>query len=502
MSLRIRNTNLALIVVLLLSSLWWGCKSDSQSEVKPKPNIILIVADDLGYGDLGCYGQKKFKTPNIDRLAAEGMRFTQHYAGTAVCAPSRAALMTGLHTGHTYVRGNRGMNNGQYPLPDSALTLPELLKEAGYITGAFGKWGLGFPASTGDPMNQGLDEFFGYNSQTFAHNYYPHELWHNRDKIVLEKNEGIKRGEYAPSLIHEKALDFITRHKDTTFFLFVPTIIPHAELVAPDEYMDRFLISNTVERRADVKSTFGTETPYQGTDDPADPRFKLGGYGSQLYPHAAFAAMLNVLDDQVGQIVDKVKELGLEENTIIIFSSDNGPHKEGGADPDFFDSNGPYRGYKRDLYEGGIRVPLIVRWPGKIAAGSTSDHISAFWDFMPTLAELADVKVPLPIDGISFVPALLNKGSQQEHQYLYWEFHEQGRKQAVRMGQWKAVRTGIAQNPNAPLELYDLAATPGEDQNVAAQHPDIVDTMEQIMHDAHTETRDWPFFAGQEIHNE
>ncbi len=460
-----------------------------------KPNIIYILADDLGYGDLSCYGQQKFSTPNIDRLAAEGKLFTQHYAGSTVCAPSRSALMTGLHTGHTQVRGNRGINGGQYPLPADAVTLPKRLKAAGYVTGAFGKWGLGYPGSEGDPLKQGFDEFFGYNSQTIAHNYYPWDLWHNTEKIILEENEGEKQGAYAPHLIQEKTLAFLEQHKDTTFFLFVPSVIPHAELVAPAAYMAQFNENASAERPADFRSVFSPEKPYQGVDHMGDNRFKVGDYGSQAHPRAAFAAMVTLLDDQVGEIMAKVKELGLEENTIIIFTSDNGPHREGGADPDFFNSNGPFKGYKRDLYEGGIRVPMIAKWPGQIQAGSTSDHISAFWDVLPTACEMAGKEAPAGTDGISFLPALLGQAGQRQHAYLYWEFHEQGKKQAVRKGDWKAVRTGLAKNPEAPVELYNLAEDPGEERNVADQHPERVREMREIMQKEHVEDPVWPFFA-------
>ena len=470
-------------------------KHTETAQKKQKPNIIYILADDLGYGDLSCYGQQKFNTPNIDRLAAEGIRFMQHYAGSTVCAPSRSALMTGQHTGHTFVRGNRGMNQGQFPLPDSAFILPELLKQAGYVTGAFGKWGLGFPGSEGDPMAQGFDEFFGYNSQTIAHNYYPRELWHNKEKITLQENAGVKRGRYAPDLIQEKTLAFIEQHQDTSFFLYVPTVIPHVELTAPQAYMTRFAGKAAAGSTEPFTSKFAPEKPYHGIDDPQDPRFKVGGYGSQAYPRAAFAAMVKVLDDQVGQIVKKVKELGLEENTLIIFTSDNGPHREGGADPDFFNSNGPFKGYKRDLYEGGIRVPLIASWPGKIRANSTSDHISAFWDVMPTLADLAGVTKPENTDGLSFVPTLLGQEGQKQHAYLYWEFHEQDRKQAVRLGDWKGVRVGLAKDAAAPLELYNLKADPGEERNVAARHPEVVQQMLSILEQSHTEDPNWPFLS-------
>lgn len=485
-----------LILPLLFICLVTACKKDSKmASQSQKPNIIYILADDLGYGDLSCYGQGKFKTPNIDRLAGEGMRFMQHYAGATVCAPSRSSLMTGLHTGHTFVRGNRRVNpEGQYPIPDIAYTVAEMMKEAGYVTGAFGKWGLGYPESEGDPNHQGFDQFYGYVSQTLAHSYYPWYLWDNQEKVMLPENEGAKKGAYAPELIQKKTLAFLEQHKDSTFFLYVPSVIPHAELVAPEEYMTQFGEKPSPEQPY-FKSMFAPEKPYQGTDNVNHPRFKKEDYGSQAHPHAAFAAMVTVLDDQVGEIMDKVKELGLDENTLIIFTSDNGPHTAGGHDPDFFNSNGPLKGYKRDLYEGGIRVPMIARWPGKIKAGSESDHISAFWDMMPTLAEVAGAAKPGNVDGISFLPTLFGEENQQEHEYLYWEFHEQGRKQAVRMGNWKAVRTGIAKNLDAPIELYDLSVDIGEEHNIADQHPEVVIEMKNIMQHAHEEDSAWPFFA-------
>ena len=312
---------------------------DAQNQEKvervEKPNVIYILADDLGYGDLGCYGQTKFATPNIDKLAQKGMLFTQHYSGSTVCAPSRSALMTGMHTGHTVVRGNKEVRpEGQHPIPDSTYTLAEAFKSAGYQTGAFGKWGLGYPGSEGDPIKQGFDTFFGYNCQRLGHNYYPRHLWSNNDSLVLEGNHGNKKEVYAPNLIHEKTLDFIDENKENPFFLYVPSIIPHAELVAPDSIMNAF------------RGKYDPEHQFQGVDDGPD--YRNGPYGSQKESHAAFAAMVSLLDLQVGEIMDKVEELGLTDNTIIIFTSDNGPHQEGGADPDYFDSNGPLKGYKRE----------------------------------------------------------------------------------------------------------------------------------------------------------
>src|SRR5512133_2982116 len=358
----------------LFSSLALTACGHAEKE-KSLPNIVYILADDLGYGDLSCYGQKKFSTPNIDRLARQGMLFTQHYTGCTVSAPSRSCLLTGLHTGHTPIRGNKNWEpEGNWPLPANTFTLAGMLKTKGYVTGAFGKWGLGYIDSEGDPNKQGFNEFYGFNCQTLAHNYYPDHLWHNHEKIILHENDSAKKGAYAPDLIHSAALKFLDKNKNNQFFLFYPTTIPHAELFAKEEYMSRF------------RGKFTPEKAFKGTDD--GPAFRLGPYGSQPEAHAAFAAMVTELDDYVGELLSKLKELGLDENTIVIFASDNGPHLEAGADPDFFDSNGPLRGYKRDIYDGGIRTAFIVRWPGKVKEGTRTEHVSAFWDVMPTLAEI------------------------------------------------------------------------------------------------------------------
>ncbi len=461
-----------LLVVLLFSSCQQ--KSAQTQMLTQKPNIVFILADDLGYGDLSGYGQSRFSTPNIDQLAESGMRFTQHYAGCTVCAPSRSSLMTGQHTGHTFIRGNKEWQpEGQYPLESKALTLAEILKDAGYVTGAFGKWGLGYPGSEGDPNMQGFDEFFGYNCQRMGHNYYPYHLWHNQEKVVLEGNAGQQKGEYGPEIIHRQALKFLEDNRDKPFFLFYPSIIPHAELIAPEEYMAKY------------RGKFLPEKIYAGVDE--GPNYKNGAYGSQPEPHAAFAAMVDYLDMQVGEIVSKLKELGLYENTLIIFTSDNGPHKEGGADPGFFDSNGPLKGYKRDVFEGGIRVPMIAVWNGKILAGSLSNHISAFWDVLPTFAEIAEASVPENIDGISFLPTLLGK-EQQEHEYMYWEFHEQGGRKAIRKGDWKLVQYNISNPEETTTELFNLAEDIGEENNVAAAHPELVKELLQLMQNARTDS--------------
>jgi arylsulfatase A-like enzyme len=448
---------------------------------KPLPNIVYILADDLGYGDLSCYGQQKFSTPNIDRLAQQGMLFRQHYTGCTVSAPSRSSLMTGLHTGHTPIRGNKGwLPEGQWPLSAKSITIAEMLKTKGYATGAFGKWGLGYIDTEGDPNSQGFDEFFGFNCQSLAHNYYPDHLWHNHEKILLSENEGNKTGAYAPDKIHQAALEFIEKNRNKPFFLFYPTTIPHAELVAKEKYMEMF------------RGKFDPEKSFKGVDDGPD--FRLGPYGSQPETHAAFAAMVRELDDYVGGIIAKLSELGLEKNTIVIFASDNGPHMEGGADPDYFDSNGILKGYKRDMYEGGIRTPMLVKWPGKIKPGSTSDHISAFWDVMPTFAEITGAYVPQEIDGISFLPSLLIKTKKQkQHEYLYWEFHEQGGKIAVRMGNWKAVQRNVDKIPQGSVELYNLSDDIGETADVASSNPEIVSKMENIIKQAHKPSEVFPF---------
>jgi arylsulfatase A-like enzyme len=432
------------------------------------PNIIYILADDLGYGDLGCYGQELFETPNIDRMAQEGMLFTQHYSGSSVCAPSRSCLMTGLHTGHTQVRGNKEIQpEGQEPLVGSIVTIAEVLQESGYVTGAFGKWGLGFPGSEGDPLNQGFDVFYGLNCQRLGHHYYPHHLWDNDRQVILEENAGTKTGCYAPTRIHEKTLEFIEANKDRPFFCYVPSIIPHAELFAPEENMAKY------------RGKLNPEKYYDGVDE--GPSYRKGPYGTQPESHAAFAAMIDLLDQQVGEIRAKVEELGIAENTLIVFTSDNGPHREGGADPEYFNSNGVLRGTKRDLYEGGIRVPMVACWPGAIKAGKTSDHVSAFWDMYPTFASMAKAPIPADIDGLSLLPTLLSEGDQVQHDCLYWEFHEKGGRVALRKGNWKAVRYNVAIDPNAPLELYDLSKDPGEKHDVATTHPAIAKKLSKLL---------------------
>jgi len=440
----------------------------SRARAARKPNIIYIMADDLGYGDLSCFGQKKFTTPNIDRLAAEGMKLTDHYSGSTVCAPSRCVLMTGYHTGHSYIRGNREVRPvGQAPMPGEAVTVAEILKGAGYATGGFGKWGLGFPGSEGDPVSQGFDQFYGYNCQRNAHTYYPKFLFHNRKRVQLDGKT------YSHDLIMKRGLEWIRANAKRPFFGYFPVTIPHAAMHVPEEYAAPF--------REKFKQFANRIGKYSG------PKVKN--------PAAMFAGMMTKLDEDVGRLMALLKELGIDRDTLVMFTSDNGPHREGGHMPEFFDSNGPLKGLKRDLYEGGIRVPTIARWPGKIAPGSSTDHPSAFWDFLPTACEVAGLEAPEGVDGISFLPALLGK-KQKKHEYLYWEFHERGGKQAVRKGRWKAIRQGVSRNPEAPIELYDLAADIGEKRNLAGQNPRIVEEMARIMKAAHSDNPVFKLFRG------
>lgn len=443
-----------------------------------KPNVVFIIADDLGYGDLSCYGQEKFQTPNIDRLALNGTRFTRSYSGTTVSAPSRASLVTGLHTGHAPIRGNKGVQpEGQFPLPNGTFTLFHLFENAGYTAGAFGKWGLGYPGSTGDPMNQGVDQFYGYKCQRMAHNYYPPYIWDNNTKVEFPENTGGKFGTYSQDLIQEKALDFIEQQKASPFFLFVPMMLPHAELVVPeDSVMRKF------------RGQF-PETPYMGVDPQT--AFTKGGYRSQEHPRAAHAAMVTRIDIYVGQIVEKLKEAGVYENTLIIFTSDNGPHREGGGDPDFFNSNGIYRGHKRDLYEGAIRVPTIISWEGKVPPGRESGFPFAFWDYMPTFARLTGQGIPENTDGINILPLLLGKESvMAERDYFYFEFHELGGRQAVIKGDWKLLCLDI--RDGGRYELCNLASDPSENHNLLDRFPQKTAELKKIMEEARTDDPNWP----------
>ena len=448
-------------------------------QATPPPNIIYFLADDLGYGELGSYGQKWIRTPHIDRLAEEGMRFTQHYSGNAVCAPSRCNLMTGKHPGHAYIRNNGDPAHlqhlkdeygwefpGQNPIPEAEVTIAEMLKQKGYATAAIGKWGLGHFGTTGDPNTQGFDLFYGFNCQRHAHNHYPRFLWNNRDKELFPGNDRTLHGEtYSQDRFIEVALDFIDANQDAPFFLYMPFAIPHLSIQAPDSSV----------------------APY--TDSIPEEEYTHRGYLPHPTPRAGYAGMITHLDQGIGQIMARLQELGLDEHTIVMFSSDNGPtfNRLGGSDSDFFESARDFKGLKGSLYEGGIRVPFIARWPGKIAASSESDHLSAFWDIMPTLAEITGTEAPANIDGISLAPTLLGNQNQETHTYLYWEFPGYGGQQAVRQGDWKAVRQNMLREENQDplrIELYNLASDVGEANDLSTQYPEKVRAFEEIMRTA------------------
>jgi len=406
----------------------------------PKPNVIFILADDLGYGDLGCFGQTKIKSPNLDRLAAEGMRFTQAYAGTTVCAPSRCALLTGKHTGHSAIRGNKEfLPEGQEPMPADTFTVAHLMKRAGYRTGIIGKWGLGHPTSASTPEKMGFDYFFGYNCQRKAHEYYPEYLWRNTNQVALDGKT------YSHDLMAEESLEFVRRNQANPFFLYLAFTVPHGKFQVPEQ----------------------------------------GAYAKEDWPEQSknIAAMITRLDKDVGRLLALLKELKLDENTLVFFASDNGA----GYPPKFFQSSGPLRGMKRDMYEGGLRSPSIARWPDRIKAGVVSEQVWAFWDLLPTLAELTGQKPPPNLDGVSILPALL-EGKAVEHPPLYFEFHERGFTVAARIGDWKAVRLGT----KLPIELYDMKSDAAEQHDMAAEHPDVVMRFEEFLRTARTESEVWP----------
>ena len=460
-----------------------------------KPNVVFILADDLGYRELGSFGQKLIRTPNLDRLAKQGMRLTQHYSGNAVCAPSRCVLMTGKHPGHAFVRNNRGMKpEGQLPIPDSEVTLAELMRDQGYATGAFGKWGLGGPGSEGDPIKQGFDCFFGYNCQAHAHSYYPSYLWSDTERIPLDNDPPIpghadlpkdadpndprsydcfKGQDYAPDRINEQALKFIRANKEKPFFLYYPTIIPHVALHVPDEDLKPYL--------------------ELGWNDPPFARREGYGYTPHFTPRAAYAAMITRMDRYVGNVLRLLDELKLTGNTIVVFSSDNGTTLlKLEVDYDFFHSVGELRGLKGSLYEGGVRVPTIVRWPGRVAPGTVSDRVSGFEDWLPTILELVggSKAIPKNIDGISLVPTLLGR-KQEPRPFLYREFPSYTGQQSIRVGDWKAIRTNMSRG-NLTIELYNLAKDAGEQENVADQHPDVVEKLKKLMEEQHTKSELFP----------
>ena len=446
-----------------------GGRADAQQRAGT-PNVVLIQADDLGYGDLSAYGQALFRTSALDRMAREGIRFTQYYAGSTVCGPSRAALMTGLHTGHTWIRGN-----GEIALRLEDVTVAEVLREAGYRTAVIGKWGLGIAGSTGQPDRQGFDHAFGFLDHRHAHRQYTDHLWRNGERIAVDVAD-----DYVNDFFTRETIGFIDRADRRPFFVYLNYTVPHAELRVPEPSL------------AEFRGKFPEDRPYVNqTADArvagAEPDGRSLGYRSQPAPRAAFAAMIVRMDRDIGRIIDHLRARGLERNTLIMFISDNGPHQEGGADPVFFKSSGGLRGIKRDLYEGGIRVPMIARWVGTLPAGRVSDHPWAHWDILPTLAELAGARAPGGLDGMSMVRALRGE-PQPTHATFYWEFHERGFQQAVRMGRWKGVRLGAGK----PLELYDLQTDPREEHDVAASNAAVVERVESYLRTARTPSERWP----------
>ncbi len=492
-----RSVHLSALVFIVLFA-GWGHAAE-----RP-PNIVFIIADDLGYGDLGCYGQKKIHTPNIDRLSTEGMRFTNHYAGNNVCAPSRCVLMTGQHPGHAYIRDNhqaKGFPEGQEPVPANWLQLPLLLKKQGYTLGGFGKWGLGPMGSTGDPLKQGFDRWFGFNCQGVAHNYYPTHLWDNDKQIKLNNPKfsahqkmpadadpndprsylPYSGKDYAPDLIGEQALEFVKANKDRPFVLYYPTTVPHLALQVPEDSLKEYL------------GKF-PETPYKGERD----------YLPHMHPRAAYAAMITRMDREMGKLFALIKEFNLDDNTIIVFTSDNGPlyDQAGGTDTEFFDSAAGLRGRKGSFYEGGFREPCIVRWKGRIEPGSKSDRVTGFEDWLPTLLELISTKdkTPTNIDGISFAPTLLGK-KQEPRPFLYREAPGYGGQQCIRVGDRKAIRKNLHPNPKAKdqkpgeIELYNLADDPNEKTDVAGKNPEVVAKLRAIMEKEHVKSEIFPMQA-------
>ncbi len=488
-------------ILLLALSACSSSTSNAPASPPTKPNIIYILADDLGYGELGVLGQQIIETPHLDELARGGMLFTQHYSGAPVCAPARGVLMTGRHTGHAYVRGNHEDGSrgdvwnfqamfddprleGQAPIPDSLITMGEVLQGAGYTTGLVGKWGLGAPYSEGVPNKQGFDYFFGYNCQRQAHNLYPTHLWENESRVMLnnelmpphvlhEQDEETSdslffgqflQNDFAPDAMQDRAMKFVRDNAENPFFLYYASPLPHLPLQAPQRWVDYYL------------KKIG----------PEDSAYRGKGYFPCRYPRATYAAMISTLDEQVGELVAQLKTLGLYENTLIIFSSDNGPTYTGGADTKFFNSAAPFQTdkdrIKGHVYEGGIRVPMIAHWPGVVEGGSESDHISAFYDVLPTVAEIIGTAAPAN-DGISFLPTLKGE-TQEEHAYLYWEFPAYGGQQAVRFGNWKAIRKDM-QRGNLKIELYDLAADPREANDLSAEQPQELARAREIMAEAH-----------------
>lgn len=460
---------------LTLPLLFLGSFASLMGQQHQRPNVIFILADDLGYGDLGCYGQQIIQTPHIDALAQQGMRFTDFYAGCSVSAPSRASLMTGRHTGHTKVRGNKEIQpEGQSPMADLP-TLGTLFQRAGYTTGIFGKWGLGFPGSGSEPLDRGFDRFYGYNCQRQSHLYYPEHLWADREQVTLPENERNGRGTYAPDLIQQDAIAFIKQAADAQkpFFAMMTYTLPHAELNLPHDALYESYRSKVEPR-------------------PWNSQYK-GDYPSTPDAHASFAAMVGRLDMYVGQLMQTLKELGIEERTLVVFTSDNGPHREGGANPEYFNSSGSLRGVKRDLYEGGVRVPMIARWSGTIAPGSQTATPGAFWDFLPTFATMLGKPTEARgTDGTSLLGLMTGKGQVSSERPLYWEFHEEGGKMALRQGSWKLVALNV-DSGSPTYELYRLDVDRAERNNLASAQPQVVRRLAQTMQRMRTTSADFPF---------
>jgi arylsulfatase A len=463
------RTIVRVVLVIAVTAIISETSTISGQQKASKPNILLIQADDLGYGDLSAYGQSRFSTPSLDRLAAAGIRFTEYYAGSTVCAPSRTTLMTGLHTGHAWIRGN-----GDIPLRPEDVTMAEMLRGAGYRTAVIGKWGLGTPGTTGEPNRQGFDHAFGFLDHRHAHRQYTDHLWRNGERAATDLEH-----DYVNDLFTRETAEFIQRGDERPFFVYLNYTVPHAELRAPEDAI------------APIRGRF-PEKPFENPAADAKPTGASAdvpslGYRSQPTPHAAFVAMITRMDRDIGRLADLLRSRGIERDTLMMFISDNGPHQEGGGDPVFFKSSGALRGIKRDLYEGGIRVPMIASWPGVIPSGSVSSHPWAHWDMMPTLGEISGADVPAGIDGVSMARALRGT-AQPAHDFLYWEFHERGFQQAVRMGPWKAIRL----KKDAPLELYNLSSDPVEQHDVAAANPKIVARIEEYLRSARTESARWP----------
>jgi arylsulfatase A len=457
----LRMTFVALVLLLVAGA------HASLQPAAPRPNILLIQADDLGYGDLSSYGQTYFKTPSLDKLAATGIRFTQYYAGSTVCAPSRTALMTGLHTGHAWIRGN-----GEIPLRDEDATVAMTLRDAGYRTAVIGKWGLGKPGTGGDPNKKGFEYAFGFLDHRHAHRQFTDHLYKNGERYATDLDN-----DYVNDLFTKDALAFVEKPDARPFFLYLNYTVPHAELRVPEDSIAPF------------RGKF-PETPYVNAAAdarPTGPDTISLGYRSQPAPKAAFVGMIVRMDRDIGTIADRLRALGIDRRTLLMFVSDNGPHEEGGGAPEYFKSSGGLRGIKRDLYEGGIRVPFIASWPGTIPAGRVSAQPWAHWDMFPTLAEIAGAKAPPGLDGTSMARALRGQ-SQPAHDPFYWEFHERGFQQAARIGNWKGIRLA----KDAPLELYDLETDPRETTNVAAAHPDVVKRVDAYLKGARTENPLWP----------